>query len=237
VGWGEELGSCPAGRAGRLHVHEDGFVLGRRFGRSRGHRYADVRQVVDALGIDFAWDRERGSVLSTPHWRPRLTMVDGSTVELRLVGVTTRTSARDFGPSGIRRDSPPSPAGDLVVAMKERIGRAQLPAALATVRGGGTVAFGPFTVDAGGLHHATAGVLAWDRFDELETLTTYSRTLPPTTTGAVCSAYEWVDPAPGTSPAEPQLRRWVSVPLAEVPNVATLELLAAQLEPRPGPGP
>jgi hypothetical protein len=51
----------------------------------------------------------------------------------------------------------------------------------------------------------------------------------------VCSAYEWI-PAPGPPAAggEPTLRRWGSVPLAEVPNLATLELLTTQLKPLPG---
>jgi hypothetical protein len=59
--WGAELGSCPAGRARRLHVHEDGFVVRRRFGRHQGHRHADVHEVVDAMGITFTRDREAGS--------------------------------------------------------------------------------------------------------------------------------------------------------------------------------
>jgi hypothetical protein len=228
---GDELGCCSAGLASRLHVHEEGFVVRRRLGRDHRHRYADVRELVNDMGIRFSWDRGLGSVLSTPYWHPRLTTTDGSTVRLRLQGATTRTLARDFVHYGIRDDSEPSPAGDLLVLLQERISQAQLPSALETIRRGGTVTFGPFTVTHAHLGHDTAGVLTWDRFDDFERSANYATILPPMSTGASCTAYEWFDPPDkGRNYGDPYPRRWAQAPLADVPNTETLVLLAKAMK-------
>lgn len=228
---GEELGSCPAGLGRRLHVHEEGFVVRRRLGRDHRHRYASVRELVNDMGIRFTWDRGMGSVLSTPSWQPRLTMADGSVLRLRLEGVTTRTLARDFAYEGIRSDSYPSPAGDLLVLLQERVARLQLPPALGTVRSGGTVEFGPFTVAQAHLGHRTAGVLPWDRFYGFERMANYATVLPPVSTGATCSAYEWFDPPEkGRNYGDPYPRRWARAPLDSVPNTETLVLLAEAMK-------
>jgi hypothetical protein len=224
---GEELGCCSAGPASRLHVHEEGFVVRRLLGRDHRHRYADVRNLIIDMGIRFTWDSGLGSVLSTPYWHPRLTMTDGSTVRLRLEGATTRTLARDFVRYGIRGDSEPSPAGEVLGLLQERVGQAQLPSALETVGSGGTVAFGPFTVTKAHLGHDTAGVLAWDRFDDFERVANYATILPPVSTGASCTAFEWFDPpTTGRNHGDPYPRRWAQAPLADVPNTETLVLLA-----------
>jgi hypothetical protein len=236
VDLGEELGCCSAGLASRLHVHEEGFAVSRRLGRDHRHHYAEVRELINDRGIRFTWDSERGSVLSTPYWHPRLTMTNGSTVRMRLQGATTRTLARDFVHYGIRSDSEPSPAGEMLGLLQERVGQAQLPAALETVGSGGAVAFGPFTVTRAHLHHHTAGVLAWDRFDDFERSATYATILPPVSTGASCTAFQWFDPpTTGRYHGEPYPRRWAAAPLAEVPNTETLVLLAKTIKTNNGP--
>jgi hypothetical protein len=232
VGFGEQLGDCSAGLTSRLHVHDAGFVVTRRFRPHQRHHFTDVHELVSDTGIRFGWDRDLGSVRSQPYWRQRLTMTNGTTLRLRLEGATTRTLARDFVYYGIRSDVEPSPAGELVSVIHERVGHAQLPAACATIRAGGSVTFGAFSASSAGLHHDTAGVLPWDRFDAFERTAGYATILPPVATGAFCTAFTWVYRPPGrTYPGERQPRCWVAVPLVEVTNAETLALLADELKP------
>ncbi|MDG4766007.1 hypothetical protein O7632_18145 [Solwaraspora sp. WMMD406] len=221
--FGDLLWRYPLTRWRRLEAYETGFVVTRRMGRDRRHRWSQVRELSTALTFRYDHEVELGSVAHQMSWTLRLRLPGRLTMQLW--APLTRTLASDFFRRG-PRDLGEQPQGALYEDLAGRVADTQLPAAVEAARSGEQVRFGPVTAAADGLHAPDGQVLPWPKVASVEYVIPLSaRPRQSWTTGAIFTGQAVIEARDQDDPDDTG-QTWFQAPDVTMPNLHTLARLA-----------